>query len=69
MKWKHVGNGRFIGIRIMKKWEWRICLFVGQAKDDFKHHGTWEDDGAYKPLNMVRLTNSWMRRVQVHKCE
>ncbi len=48
----------------MKKWEWRICLFVGQAKDDFKHHGTWEDDGAYKPLNMVRLTNSWMRRVK-----
>ena len=58
-------------------WEWEIhryphyeevgvedLSFVGQAKDDFKHHGTWEDDGAYKPLNMVRLTNSWMRRVK-----
>ena len=58
-------------------WKWEIhryphyeevgvedLSFVGQAKDDFKHHGTWEDDGAYKPLNMVRLTNSWMRRVK-----
>ena len=59
------------------RWKWEIhryphyeevgvedLSFVGQAKDDFKHHGTWEDDGAYKPLNMVRLTNSWMRRVK-----
>ena len=37
--------------------------FVGSAKDDFKHHDTWEDDGAFKPLNMMRLTNSWVRRV------
>lgn len=59
------------------RWKWEIhryphyeevgvedLSFVGQAKDDLKHHGTWEDDGAYKPLNMVRLTNSWMRRVK-----
>lgn len=59
------------------RWKWEVhqyphyeevgvedLSFVGQAKDDFKHHGTWEDDGAYKPLNMVRLTNSWMRRVK-----
>lgn len=37
--------------------------FVGNAKDHFGHHETWEDDGAFKPLNMMRLTNSWIRRV------
>ncbi|MGN1210710.1 MAG: DUF4955 domain-containing protein [Candidatus Cryptobacteroides sp.] len=37
--------------------------FKGNCKDNFVHHGSWEDDGAYKPINMTRLTNSWMRRV------
>ena len=37
--------------------------FKGNAKDHFVHHGSWEDDGAFKPINMTRLTNSWMRRV------
>lgn len=37
--------------------------FRGNAKDHFVHHGSWQDDGAYKPLNFVRLTNSWLRRV------
>ena len=37
--------------------------FKANAKSDFKHHGTWEDDGAYKPLGMTRLVNSWLRRV------
>ncbi len=37
--------------------------FVGKAKEDFGHHASWEDDGAYKPLGMTRLTNSWLRRV------
>ena len=40
-----------------------IC-FKGNAKADFKHHGSWEDDGAYKPMHMTRLVNSWMRRVR-----
>lgn len=57
-------------------WGWRIdsypnysnvgvedLTFVGNAKEDFVHHGTWEDDGAFKPLYFVRLTNSWIRRV------
>ncbi len=39
-----------------------LC-FVGHAKDDFVHHGNWEYDGAYKPVNFVRLTDSWMRNV------
>lgn len=37
--------------------------FVGNAKADFGHHDDWEDDGAYKPLNFMRLVNSWVRRV------
>ncbi len=37
--------------------------FVGNAKEDFGHHASWEDDGAFKPISMMRLTNSWMRRV------
>ena len=38
--------------------------FKGNAKDDFKHHGNWQDDGAFKPLGMTRLVNSWLRRVR-----
>ena len=58
------------------QWKWTIqkyphyenvgvedMTFEGKAKVDFAHHGSWEDDGAYKPINLVRLTNSWMRRV------
>lgn len=40
-----------------------LC-FAGHAKDRFDHHYSWEDDGAYKPVSMTRLTNSWMRRVK-----
>lgn len=58
------------------QWKWTIqkyphyenvgvedMTFEGKAKVDFTHHGSWEDDGAYKPINLIRLTNSWMRRV------
>ena len=37
--------------------------FVGDAKEDFVHHASWEDDGGYKPISMSRMVNSWMRRV------
>ncbi len=37
--------------------------FAGQAKVPFIHHDSWEDDGAYKPLSLNRLTDSWIRRV------
>ncbi len=62
---------------VESKWGWKIrkynhyenvgvedITFKGNAKADFKHHGSWEDDGAYKPINLMRLTNSWMRRVR-----
>ena len=58
------------------KWNWEIqkyphyenvgvedLAFVGHAKTDFIHHATAYDDGGFKPINMQRLTNSWMRRV------
>lgn len=38
--------------------------FKGNAKSDFEHHGSWQDDGAYKPINMTRIVNGWMRRVR-----
>ena len=58
------------------QWGWQILrydhyenvgvedlTFVGNAKESFDHHATWEDDGAYKPISMTRAVNSWMRRV------
>lgn len=61
---------------VNSQWDWGIytypyyegvgiedLTFQGFAKDDFVHHASWEDDGAYKPLTMMRLVNSWMRRV------
>ena len=58
------------------KWGWKIqkyshyenvgiedLTFKGKAKDDFIHHGSGADDGAYKLISFARLTNSWMRRV------
>ena len=38
--------------------------FAGNAKEDFDHHETWQDDGAYKPISITRVTDSWMRRVR-----
>lgn len=37
--------------------------FKGNAKNDFVHHGSWQDDGAFKPISLMRVTNSWIRRV------
>lgn len=62
---------------VASKWKWKICkyphyervgvediTFKGNAKPDFKHHGSWQDDGAYKLVNMTRIVNGWMRRVR-----
>lgn len=58
------------------KWNWSIqkyphyenvgvedLTFAGHSKEDFKHHGSAADDGAFKPIQMIRLVNSWLRRV------
>lgn len=37
--------------------------FEGYSTEYFHHHASWEDDGAYKPLNYMRMVNSWLRRV------
>lgn len=62
--------------KVEAKWGWKIqqyphyenvgvedLKFLGHSKEDFKHHGSADDDGAFKPINFIRLTNSWMRRV------
>ena len=58
------------------KWEWKLQKYPhyeqvgvedltlqGKAKEKFQHHGSAADDGGFKLINMTRLTNSWMRRV------
>ena len=62
--------------KIEAKWGWKVNLyphyenvgvedltFMGHSKLEFQHHGSADDDGAFKPIQMIRLTNSWMRRV------
>lgn len=39
-----------------------LC-FEGDAKDRFRHHATGADDGAFKLIDFMCLTNSYMRRV------
>lgn len=61
---------------INKDWGWKIAkyphyegvgvedlTFKGHAKEKFIHHGSDIDDGGYKLIDFVRLTNSWIRRV------
>ena len=61
---------------VEKKWNWKIMkykhyenvgvedlTFVGNCVNDFEHHRSWADDGAYKPIAFNRLVNSWLRRV------
>ena len=61
---------------VESKWGWTIqkfphfenvgvedLTFLGHAKEDFRHHGSASDDGGFKPINLIRLANSWMRRV------
>lgn len=61
---------------INKDWGWKISkfpnyenvgiedlTFKGHAKEQFMHHGSDIDDGGFKLIDFVRLTNSWIRRV------
>lgn len=61
---------------INKDWGWKISKFAnyenvgiedltfkGHAKEKFIHHGSDIDDGGFKLIDFVRLTNSWIRRV------
>lgn len=63
--------------KVEQKWNWKIMkyphyenvgvedlTFKGNAKDNFVHHGSWQDDGAYKLINLTRIVNGWMRRVR-----
>lgn len=55
--WKIVGYQHYENVGV------EDITFKGFAKEAFDHHATWQDDGAYKPLSMTRVVNSWMRRV------
>lgn len=37
--------------------------FQGDAKEDFQHHASAADDSGFKLIDFVRVTDSWMRRV------
>lgn len=56
-KWNHYEH---VGIEDL--------TFEGQASPHFKHHGSWRDDGGYKPIVLTRLTDSWVRRVNFVSC-
>ncbi len=61
---------------VESKWGWKIQKYPhyenvgvedltlqGRAKAGFIHQGSASYTGGFKPLEMVRLTNSWIRRV------
>ncbi|MCI7071548.1 MAG: DUF4955 domain-containing protein [Bacteroides pyogenes] len=61
---------------IKKDWGWKLhkfanysnvgvedLTFKGHAKERFVHHGSDVDDGGFKLIDFVRLTHSWIRRV------
>lgn len=61
---------------INKDWGWKVhkfanyanvgvedLTFKGYAKEKFIHHGSDIDDGGFKLIDFVRLTNSWICRV------
>lgn len=61
---------------INKEWGWKInkyphyenvgvedLTFKGDAVEEFVHHKNSIHDGGFKPIDFVRLTNSWIRRV------
>ena len=55
--WKIVGYQHYKNVGV------EDITFKGNAKEDFDHHASWEDDGAYKPVSMTRVVDSWMRNV------
>ncbi|MNP95777.1 Pectate lyase superfamily protein [compost metagenome] len=42
--------------------------FVGNWKEKFVHHRSWQDDSGYKMLNFSRTTNSWMKNCRFTDC-
>ncbi|MCM1503356.1 MAG: DUF4955 domain-containing protein [Bacteroidales bacterium] len=42
--------------------------FKGDAKDNFVHHGSWEDDSAYRMVEFLRINNAWCRRCSFTSC-
>ncbi len=63
------------------RWGWEIhryqyysnvgiedLTFRGDAKEDFVHHGSWQDDSAYRMVEFLRVNNAWCRRLSFIGC-
>jgi len=70
-----------IAIKIDPKHKWTVAkfanaeevgvediAFVGNWKDKFVHHRSWEHDSGYHLLMFSRLTNSWVRNCRFTDC-
>lgn len=42
--------------------------FVGNWKEKFVHHRSWQDDSGYTMLNFSRITNSWIKKCRFTDC-
>ncbi len=42
--------------------------FVGNWKEKFVHHRSWQDDSGYTMLRISRTTNSWMKNCRFTDC-
>lgn len=42
--------------------------FVGNWKEQFVHHRSWQDDSGYSLIKMSKLTNSWMKNCRFTDC-
>lgn len=42
--------------------------FVGNWKEKFVHHRSWQDDSGYSMISINKLTNSWIRNCRFTDC-
>jgi hypothetical protein len=70
-----------ISYTIDSKYKWEIykfanseeigienIAFVGNWKDKFVHHRSWQDDSGFTMLNFARTTNSWIKDCRFTDC-
>ncbi len=66
---------------VAAKWGWTVdkysyysnvgiedITFKGDAKDGFVHHGSWQDDSAFRMIEFLRINNAWCRRCSFVSC-
>jgi hypothetical protein len=70
-----------ISYKIDSKYNWEVIkftnsqevgieniAFVGNWKEKFIHHRSWQDDSGYSMINFLRLTNSWIKNCRFTDC-